>query len=219
LLGISEKNSWFSRTIIWSVKHLMLNYKKCIGGIYMKKLLKQNKGFSLVELLVAILIMAVIAGTAIMLFGGVISSSKERADQETAENIKRAILTYMNLTNDTDLSCLDESDSKELIKKLSCVIKIDADTGVSFNVPDNAIFSEGPESVDKDKIDGTDMKGKYGPFLDASKDMSPQTPGKVGWKIKIDEATQVIKVESQKDEGDCTVDISSSTDEDDGEGG
>ncbi|NLV62146.1 MAG: type II secretion system protein, partial [Clostridiaceae bacterium] len=54
----------------------------------MKKMLKQNKGFSLVELLVAILIMAVIAATAITLFGGVLGSSRENADKETAENIK-----------------------------------------------------------------------------------------------------------------------------------
>jgi type IV pilus assembly protein PilA len=75
----------------------------------MKKMLKQNKGFSLVELLVAILIMAVIAGTAITLFGGVLGSSRENADKETAENIKRAILTYMNMTNDTNLNCLGMS--------------------------------------------------------------------------------------------------------------
>ena len=40
-------------------------------------MLKQNKGSSLIELLVAILIMAVVAGTAIMLVRGVISSSRK----------------------------------------------------------------------------------------------------------------------------------------------
>lgn len=167
----------------------------------MKKLLKQNKGFSLVELLVAILIMAVIAATAIMLFGGVLNSSKTRADAETAENIKRAILTYMNLTNDTDLSCLGVVDNNpdDLIRKLSCIIKIEKsgeESGVSFKRPDNAVFKEDPDAVDAEKIDGTDIPGEYGPFLDGSKDMKPQAPDKVGWKINVDVKTQVVTVKA-----------------------
>lgn len=166
----------------------------------MKKMLKQNKGFSLVELLVAILIMAVIAGTAIMLFGGVINSSKVRADEETAENIKRAILTYMNLTNDTDLSCLAPADSSDLITKLSCVITIPETGDVTFAKPANSDIEE-PAGVSGGK-DGTDMTGEYGPFLDGSKDMDPQAPNTEGWKIVIDEATQVVTVKTViKDSG------------------
>ncbi|AGI39282.1 methylation domain-containing protein [Thermoclostridium stercorarium subsp. stercorarium DSM 8532] len=166
----------------------------------MKKLLKQNKGFSLVELLVAILIMAVIAATAIMLFGGVLNSSKTRADAETAENIKRAILTYMNLTNDTDLSCLDvdKENPDDLIQKLSCIIKIDEKNGVTFTKPSNAAFEGDLSTVDAEKIDGTDIPGEYGPFLDGSKDMKPQAPDKVGWKINVDVKTQVVTVEAVK---------------------
>ena len=78
----------------------------------MKKMLKENKGFSLVELLIALLIMAVIAGTAITMFGGVLDSSKVGADRETAEAIKRAILTYMNATNDVDFTYIDHGPGK-----------------------------------------------------------------------------------------------------------
>ncbi|ANX01158.1 methylation domain-containing protein [Thermoclostridium stercorarium subsp. leptospartum DSM 9219] len=168
----------------------------------MKKLLKQNKGFSLVELLVAILIMAVIAATAIMLFGGVLNSSKTRADAETAENIKRAILTYMNLTNDTDLSCLgvDENNPDDLIRKLSCIIKIEESGEISFAIPSNAVFKEEDLSAGDKKADGTDIPGEYGPFLDGSKDMKPQAPDKVGWKINVDVKTQVVTVEAVKEE-------------------
>ena len=42
----------------------------------MKGFFKQNKGFSLVELLIALLIMAIIAATAITLFGGVLETSQ-----------------------------------------------------------------------------------------------------------------------------------------------
>ena len=93
----------------------------------MKKILKQNKGFSLVELLIALLIMAVIAGTAITLFGGVLETSKGGADRETAESIKRAILTYVNATNDTDLNALGISttnSSSKLINALAHTLRI-----------------------------------------------------------------------------------------------
>ncbi|UZQ86771.1 type II secretion system GspH family protein [Thermoclostridium stercorarium] len=181
----------------------------------MKKLLKQNKGFSLVELLVAILIMAVIAATAIMLFGGVLNSSKTRADAETAENIKRAILTYMNLTNDTDLSCLnlDTSNPDDLIQKLSCIIEIKKSgekSEVSFTKPSNAVFEENP-SGEGAKIDGTDIPGEYGPFLDGSKDMKPQAPDKKGWKINVDVKTQVVTVDAVKDEKEVGVTINTGT--------
>lgn len=165
----------------------------------MKKILKQNKGFSLIELLVAILIMAVIAGTAIMLFGGVLSSSRESADNETAENIKRAILTYMNMTNDTNLSCLGVTSSSsitasDLINILSCRIKIEDDE-VIFTVPANLTDKITKPTVDP-KIDGSDIRGEYGPFLDGSKNMNPQTPGKNGWEIVIDEKAQVVTVKA-----------------------
>jgi len=168
--------------------------------MFMKKILKQNKGFSLIELLVAILIMAVIAGTAIMLFGGVLSSSRESADNETAENLKRAILTYMNMTNDTNLSCLGVTSSSsitasDLINKLSCRIKIEDDK-VTFTVPANLTDKITQPTVQDPKIDGSDIRSEYGPFLDGSKNMNPQTPGKNGWKIVIDEKAQVVTVEA-----------------------
>ena len=178
----------------------------------MKKMLKQNKGFSLIELLVAILIMAVIAGTAIMLFGGVLSSSRESADEETAENIKRAILTYINMTNDVNLSCLGVTEtgsenSENIIQKLSCTIKIgdsDNDGKVTFTVPKNVDIDQ-PDAIEKTKIEASDIKGTVGPFLDASKEMTPKTPGKKGWQIVIDQNAQVVTVEAADDEDHCKV--------------
>lgn len=178
----------------------------------MKKMLKQNKGFSLIELLVAILIMAVIAGTAIMLFGGVLSSSRESADEETAENIKRAILTYINMTNDVNLSCLGVTEdgsekSENIIQKLSCTIKIgdsDNDGKVTFTVPKNVDIDQ-PDAIEESKIDASDIKGTVGPFLDASKEMTPKTPGKKGWKIVIDQNAQVVTVKAADDEDHCKV--------------
>ncbi len=179
----------------------------------MKKMLKQNKGFSLVELLVAILIMAVIAGTAITLFGGVLGSSRENADKETAENIKRAILTYMNMTNDTNLNCLGMSqatpwtDSEDLIKKLCCTIEIADGSGgnaksVKFDMPTQV----GTATIGEvNGGDATDINGTYHPFIDGTKDMVPKTPGKAGWAISIDPEAQVIKVETADNSSDAIV--------------
>ena len=62
----------------------------------------------MVELLIALLIMAIIAATAITLFGGVHGTARGGADRETADAIKRAILTPMNAANDPDLSAFLE---------------------------------------------------------------------------------------------------------------
>ncbi|HEY8421916.1 MAG TPA: type II secretion system protein [Thermoclostridium sp.] len=179
----------------------------------MKKMLKQNKGFSLVELLVAILIMAVIAGTAIMLFGGVLSSSRKSADEETAENIKRAILTYMSMTNDIDLDCLvvdnSNSSSKDLIAKLCCTIKIE--DGDSTSYKKKVTFTKpalGKVDGDIDEVksgDASDINGTYGPFLDASKELTPKTPDTQGWCIQIDKDAQVVTVEATKEADECVV--------------
>lgn len=182
----------------------------------MRKMLKENKGFSLVELLVAILIMAVIAGTAITLFGGVLNSSRENADDETAESIKRAILTYMNSTNDVNLSCIGVDPtsvsattagvptgitSDQLISYLGLEVTLAGTTGTSSSVtfvrpagvPTSVIA---PTVKAKEK---SDLVGKFGPFLDLTKDFNPKAPGTNGWAITIDPQMQVVTVDSVKD--------------------
>jgi type IV pilus assembly protein PilA len=157
----------------------------------MKKMLKENKGFSLVELLIALLIMAVIAGTAITLFGGVLDSSKVGADRETAEAIKRAILTYMNATNDTDFSCIDidsTKDAQDLLKALADKIEITSTTAGK---------------------DPNDLIGTYGPFLENG-DVIPQQTGKPHWEIHITIDSQIITVEPAEND-DLTIIETAST--------
>ena len=181
----------------------------------MRKMLKENKGFSLVELLVAILIMAVIAGTAITLFGGVLNSSRENADKETAESIKRAILTYMNSTNDVNLTCLgfnaDEAESEDgedtsvssekLIQYLGLEITIPTgSTGdPTFVKPSTVTASITAPDGEKE---ASDLPGTFGPFLDLTKDFNPKAPGTTGWTIYIDRTMQVVTVEATDGEDD-----------------
>ena len=173
----------------------------------MKGFFKQNKGFSLVELLIALLIMAIIAGTAITLFGGVLDTSRGGADRETADAIKRAILTYMNASNDTDLSAMgiaeyDKSSGKvttsgtaqQLVNYLSGTVTIDstATTKVEGDFDDNGTA---------DTVTGTknneDIVGTYGPFLESTL-TKPTQEGFSGWDIAIDIKTQVVTVTSMK---------------------
>jgi len=152
----------------------------------MKKMLKENKGFSLVELLIALLIMAVIAGTAITLFGGVLNTSKAGADRETAESIRRAILTYINASNDLDLNWLgtasgaaaaagQPTDADDLVDRLAS----------TTHIPDNQTTGE--------------LKGEYGPFLEKP-GIRPSHPDTGHWDIDINTSTQVITVSAAASE-------------------
>jgi type IV pilus assembly protein PilA len=157
----------------------------------MKKMLRNRKGFSLVELLIALLIMAVIAAVAITLFGGVLGSSKVSADKETAENIKRQVLLYMNQSNDVGLletgtaAGTPATDSLALITKLS-----------------NPLIISG--NANGDGPDGT-LSGTYGPYFDVSKRNLPQQANMKAWAIVVNKATQVVTVKPVALETDGTL--------------
>jgi len=69
----------------------------------MKKLLKNKKGFSLVELLIVIAIMGVLAVIAFSMFSGIVANSTRKADEEQANNIQKALTSYMVDTGDSKL--------------------------------------------------------------------------------------------------------------------
>ncbi|CDG35800.1 prepilin-type cleavage/methylation [Acetivibrio thermocellus BC1] len=123
----------------------------------MKKMLKNQKGFSLVELLIVIAIMGVLAAVAFSMFAGVLGNSKRRADERTADQIAKAISAYMVDTGDTKLTVLTSagggSDAVEnVIVNLQKELWIWKDTSGNFQWSD-----EGDPS-------NPDAK-KYGPYL------------------------------------------------------
>ncbi|HOQ00670.1 MAG TPA: type II secretion system protein [Acetivibrio clariflavus] len=78
----------------------------------MKKLLKNKKGFSLVELLIVIAIMGVLAVIAFSMFSGIVANSTRKADEEQANNIQKALTSYMVDTGDTKLEQLKYDSNK-----------------------------------------------------------------------------------------------------------
>lgn len=72
----------------------------------MKKMLKNQKGFSLVELLIVIAIMGVLAALAFSMFAGILGNSRRRADERTAEQIAKALTSYIVESGDTELEIL-----------------------------------------------------------------------------------------------------------------
>jgi|GEM_PF-376748 len=72
----------------------------------MKKMLKNQKGFSLVELLIVIAIMGVLAALTFSMFAGILGNSRRRADERTADQIAKALTSYIVESGDTDLGIL-----------------------------------------------------------------------------------------------------------------
>lgn len=153
------------------------------GGCEMKKMMKSNKGFSLVELLIALLIMAVIAAIAIGLFGGVLNTSKTSADRETAETIKKALLTYMNGSNDIYGVCIVDPTATTgggLVATLGKKITIQKNGSGHFEYT-----YDGSGGGTTSTSDSSIQEGTYGPLLDKTKVLLPQHPDYKSWKVII----------------------------------
>lgn len=173
-------------------------------GVKKAKKLSNNKGFSLIELLIVIAIMGVLAVIAFNMFGGVLSNSKMRADDQQARNIEKAILTY----------CVDSGDWKLNKGKVGT-----ATTTTDFDgQSDDALIAALMQQITVD--------GKiYGPMLslkDPSQGYSddvnknayePQwndtngTGEYNGWSIVVYTKKQAVKVTPEKDSTKCVVDI------------
>lgn len=124
----------------------------------MKKMLKNQKGFSLVELLIVIAIMGVLAAVAFSMFAGVLGNSKRRADERTADQIAKAISAYMVDTGDTKLTALkDNAKGPDAVENV--IVNLQKELWI-WKVEDGEFQSD--ESAPTD--DNPDAK-KYGPYL------------------------------------------------------
>jgi|GEM_PF-806613 len=171
------------------------------------KFLTNNKGFSLVELLIVMAIMGVMAVIAFNMFGGVMENSKKRADDQQAKNIEKAILTYCVDSNDWKLEKAYSSDKKKITLKGEAsknVIQIfmnpvyDAsgrEYGPYFGLKDPS--QPVSASVNADAYDpqwSTSTGGEY-----------------VGWEIVVYPKHQAVRVTPTKDGASAIVKVDGSS--------
>lgn len=78
----------------------------------MRKIIKNKKGFSLVELLITIAILGIVAGFAFLTLIGVLNSTNQKVDYKTAALIERAVEAYIFLTEDSELKHLSYNKNK-----------------------------------------------------------------------------------------------------------
>lgn len=175
------------------MSNIKLAEKEIKGG---EKLMKNNKGFSLVELLIVIAIMGVLAVIAFNMFGGVLTNSKKRADDQQAKNIEKAILTYCIDSNDWNLIGAKAADgtttvtlvgipAKDLIQKLMDPV-YDAEKkeyGPYFSLKDPAQAKT--VAVNADAYDPQWSTTKGGDYT--------------GWAVEVYPDKQSVKVYPSKD--------------------
>jgi type IV pilus assembly protein PilA len=88
------------------------------GGTIMKKKLNNKKGFSLVELLIVLAILAIIAAISISIFANVLENQRIKADKGQAAYIQSAVQTYLTESDDINLTNLSISSIEDMVGTL-----------------------------------------------------------------------------------------------------
>jgi prepilin-type N-terminal cleavage/methylation domain-containing protein len=153
--------------------------KKIRGGKVMKKMLKSKKGFSLIELLIVIAILAVLAAISINLFGGVLNNNKVKADKAACSYLQTAIQAYIAETDDSYLQGLVTSATTVSDSITTPPAGISVDTIIQRLSSKMALTVDGEAK-------------SYGPYLNSSKAKLSQK-GKY-FKVEVNWETQVVRV-------------------------
>ena len=114
------------------------------------KLLKNKKGFTLIELIVVIAVLGMIAAIAVPKITGITKNAKETADNQTLLTLNRAIDMYKAQTGDDDLSEIGSASE---------------DAAGAKTVIDNLLKTYNI-GVNGEPVAVTDGSGEYGPYVD-----------------------------------------------------
>jgi len=144
----------------------------------MKKMLRNQKGFSLVELLIVIAIMGVLAALAFSMFAGILGNSRRRADERTADQIAKALTFYIVESGDTELEILS-ANSTDYTVTFEEVDGSPAGTVPNVSVaPGDTVSQELVKALQHVIVvenNTTNRKIKYGPYL------TPKEGSEIGW--------------------------------------
>ncbi|MDQ2085842.1 type II secretion system protein [Herbivorax sp. ANBcel31] len=139
----------------------------------MKKMLKNQKGFSLVELLIVIAIMGILAALAFSMFSGIFSSTERRADDRTADQIAKVLTAYVVETGDTGLVKLTDNHASFTTEYTNAdgtdpgftwTAQLDGSADVSGNQITQEIV-EALQYIISIENDNTNRQVEYGPYL------------------------------------------------------
>ncbi len=145
----------------------------------MKKMLKSKKGFSLIELLIVVAILAILAAISINLFGSVLNKQKVKSDQSACSYLQNAIQNYIIETDDPTLTLA--------IAKADAGLAADTNNSLDFLQVTSGLTK--PVSADPDG-DGTNET--FGPYLNQA-NLHLSAKG-ARFDVQVDAVNKVVTV-------------------------
>ena len=88
------------------------------------KALNNDKGFTLIELIVVIAVLGILATVVLPRIGGITTKAKTAADIATIKTINNSIEIYISESGDDDISDLDTTTATDLIDDLQSGITV-----------------------------------------------------------------------------------------------